>query len=78
MNTRKIISYVRTLSSCKKNCLPKSDFSGFLARTLGATVLGWIITNTVEALVSGHPQDAQKVSVTGASCLWECKNTESV
>ena len=32
----------------------------------------------VEALVSGHPQDAKKVSVRGASRLRECNNTEFV
>ena len=26
---------------------------------------------TVEALISGHPRDAKKVSVTGAECLRE-------
>ena len=31
---------------------------------------------TVEALVSGHPRGATKVSVTGAGRLRECKNTE--
>ena len=34
--------------------------------------------NTVEALVSGHPRDVKKVSITGAGCLRETKNTEVV
>ena len=35
--------------------------------------------DTVEILVSGHPRDARKVSVTaGAGRLRECKNTEFV
>ena len=34
--------------------------------------------STVEALVSGHPRDAKKVSVTEAGRLRECKNTEFV
>ena len=33
---------------------------------------------TVEALVSGHPRGATKVSVTGAGRLRECENTEFV
>ena len=33
---------------------------------------------TVETVVSGHPRDVKKVSVTGAGHLWECKNTEFV
>ena len=33
---------------------------------------------TVEALVSGHPQDVKRMSITGACCLRECKNTEVV
>ena len=33
---------------------------------------------TVEALVSGHPQDAKKVFVPGAGRLQECENTEFV
>ena len=33
---------------------------------------------TVEALVSGHPQGAKRMSVTGAGGLQECKNTEVV
>ena len=32
----------------------------------------------VEALVIRHPQGTKKVSVTGAGCLLECKNTEFV
>ena len=35
-------------------------------------------TNTVEALVSGHPRGATKVSVTGAGHFRECENTEFV
>ena len=31
-----------------------------------------------KALVSGHPRDAKKVSVTGAGRLRELKNTEFV
>ena len=31
---------------------------------------------TVEAPVSGHPREAEKVSTTGAGHLWECVNTE--
>ena len=34
--------------------------------------------NTMEALVSGHPWDIKKGYITGAGCLWECKNTEFV
>jgi len=34
--------------------------------------------SSVEAIVSGHPRHAKKVSVTGASRLRECKNTEFV
>ena len=34
-----------------------------------------MIRNTVEDLVRGHPQDAKKVSVTGAGSLRECQNT---
>ena len=33
---------------------------------------------TAEALVSGHPRSATKVSVTGAGRLRECENTEFV
>ena len=33
---------------------------------------------TVEALVSGHPPGATKVSVTGDDRLRECENTEFV
>ena len=33
---------------------------------------------TVEALVSGHPQDVKRMSITGAGGLRECKNTEVV
>ena len=33
---------------------------------------------TVEALVSGHPRDAKKVSVTGDGRLQECKSNDSV
>ena len=32
----------------------------------------------MEVLVSGHPQGAKKVPVSGAGCLRECKNTEFV
>ena len=32
----------------------------------------------LEALISGHPRDAKKVTETGAGRLWECKNTEFV
>ena len=32
----------------------------------------------MEALVSGYPQDAKKVSVIGAGRSRECKNTEFV
>ena len=35
-------------------------------------------SNTVEALVSGHPRGATKVSVTGDDRLRECENTEFV
>ena len=35
--------------------------------------------NTVEALISGHPWDAEKVPVTEAGGRWqECKNIEFV
>ena len=34
--------------------------------------------NTMEALVSGHPREVKKVSITGAGRLRECKNTEFV
>ena len=34
--------------------------------------------STVEALISGHPQVAKKVSITGAGHLRECENTEFV
>ena len=34
--------------------------------------------NTVEALVSGHPRGAKKVSVTGAGRLQECENRQFV
>ena len=37
-----------------------------------------LIGNRVEALVSRHPRDSNKVFVTGAGCLGECKNTEFV
>ena len=33
---------------------------------------------TVEALVSGHPRDTKKVSVTGDGRLQECKNNDRV
>ena len=33
---------------------------------------------TMEAIVSGHPQGAKRMSVTGAGGLQECKNTEVV
>ena len=36
------------------------------------------ISNTEEALVSGHPQDVKKVSITGSGCVQECKNTEFI
>ena len=36
------------------------------------------VQNTVEALVSGHHQDAEKVSITAAGRLRECENTEFV
>ena len=32
----------------------------------------------MQTLVSRHPWDVKKVSVTGAGRLWECKNTELV
>ena len=31
-----------------------------------------------EALISGHPRDAKKVTETGADRLGECENTEFV
>ena len=34
--------------------------------------------NTVEALVSGHPREAEKVLETGAGRLRECVHTEFV
>ena len=37
-----------------------------------------IIIIKVEALVTGHPRDTKKVSVSGASCFQKCKNTEFV
>ena len=37
-----------------------------------------LIGNRVEALVSRHPRDSNKVFITGAGCLGECKNTEFV
>ena len=33
---------------------------------------------TVEALVSGHPRDTKKVSVTGDGRLQECKSNDRV
>ena len=36
------------------------------------------LSHTVEALISGHPRDVKKVSITGAGHLWDCKNTEFV
>ena len=36
------------------------------------------VTVTVEAPVSGHPREAEKVSATGAGRLQECVNTEFV
>ena len=33
---------------------------------------------STQTLVSRHPWDVKKVSVTGAGCLLECKNTELV
>ena len=36
----------------------------------------FIIIFTVEVLMSGHPQNAKKVSVTKAGCLRGWKNTE--
>ena len=73
--TQEVIRYVRPFSSCKKNCLQNQAFSGFGVQTLSVTVLGWII-NTVEALVSGHPLDAKKVSLSGSVRLREGINTE--
>jgi len=32
----------------------------------------------MQMLVSRHPWDLKKVSVTGAGHVWECKNTELV
>ena len=32
----------------------------------------------MQTLVSRHLWDVKKVSITGASHLWECKNTELV
>ena len=32
----------------------------------------------MQTLVSRHPWDVKKVSVTGAGRLWECKNIELV
>ena len=40
--------------------------------------LAYLFCYTVEALVSGHPRGAKKVSVTGAGRLRECENTEFV
>ena len=37
-----------------------------------------IVLSTVEAPVSGHPLEAEKVSTTGAGRLRECVNTELV
>ena len=34
--------------------------------------------NTVEAPISGHPREAEKVSASGAGRLRECVNTELV
>ena len=34
--------------------------------------------DTVKALISGHPQEAEKVTTVGAGRLWECVNTEFV
>lgn len=33
---------------------------------------------TVESLRGGHPWGLKKVSITGAGCLQECKNTEFI
>ena len=38
----------------------------------------YINSITVEALVSGHPRDAKKVSVTGDGRLQECKSIDRV
>ena len=32
--------------------------------------------NTVEDPISKQPREAEKVSATGAGCLWECVNTD--
>ena len=36
------------------------------------------ISVTVEASISGHPREAEKLSATGAGRLRECANTEFV
>ncbi len=53
------------------------NHSGKCIETLGLNVLKkplyyyYILLSTVEALVSGHPRDGKKVSVTGAGRLRE-------
>ena len=42
------------------------------------TTWNLLLIDTVNEEVSGHPQDAKKVSVTGAGHLWEYRDTEFV
>ena len=43
-----------------------------------STTWNLLLIDTVDAEVSGHPQDVKKVSVTGADHLWEYRDTEFV
>ena len=58
--------------------------AGFAGKRVGKTgaapgrITGMILIDTVEAPVSGHPRETEKVSATGTGHLRECVNTEFV
>ena len=60
-------------SSCKRT--PSGRKKG--VRNWSWPLTGNVKIHTVDALVSGNPRDAKKVSVTGAGRLGGCKNTYS-
>ena len=68
------------------NRVPKCPLKQWVKQKIGRVCVHGVLyvghikmVSTLEALVSGHPQDAKKVSsVTGAGRLRELKNTEFV
>ena len=50
----------------------------FYARTHVKITRYWKSIHRAEALLSGDPGDAKKVSITGAGRLRECENTEDL